>query len=125
MPRLLMGFALLLEIVQPVSLRVMPRVSLRPTDVRIQIIIERHEGNRAAWIEADGSNFYRHSAWELQPNGPRVFDVTYYQLPCGAYQFTAGVRRWVGDRWQDIQASQAAEYCVQAPTGGAPLAGRP
>jgi hypothetical protein len=71
----------------PLAMRVYPEVSFEPSSIRVQVIIERSEENRALEITAESGDFLRSSAIQLDgEDSPRVNMFEFRELPAGAYE---------------------------------------
>lgn len=78
----------------PIRVQVQPKIAQAPSDVHVRIWVERQPANRELVLLIDGPNYSRTSSYQLDGEAaPRVWDVWRQQLPCGAYQVVAQVRR--------------------------------
>jgi hypothetical protein len=72
--------------VDPLDVRISPRVAHAPATVQITVAIEPESSNRYAVIEAEGELFSRSSMIQLEgAESPRIHDIQYRGLPAGHY----------------------------------------
>jgi hypothetical protein len=64
-----------------------PAVASAPASVRVEVLIEAHEDNRALEVIVDSGDYYRSSLIPLEgARGSRYHAVHYRSLPAGAYE---------------------------------------
>jgi hypothetical protein len=76
----------------PVRVETSPRLSTRPLHaIRVRVLVEPDEANRAVVAEVDGEHFYRSSVDTLAGAEARREHVFEWRslVPCGVYQITA------------------------------------
>jgi hypothetical protein len=90
-------------------MRVSPGFAHAPAAVRVDVVVERHEDNRALEIVVDSGEYYRRSTIAL--NGAaaaRFHTVQYRSMPAGAYDVfvavtdSSGAVRAAGRRQMEV-----------------------
>jgi hypothetical protein len=70
-----------------------PAVASAPAAVRVEVLIETHDDNRALEIVVDSGDYYRSSMIAIEgARGPRYHSVSYRGLPAGAYEVQVTLR---------------------------------
>ena len=70
-----------------IQARVWPAVAFAPATVRIEILIETHDDNRALRIYADSGEYLRSSTILLEgARSARFHSVVYRSMPAGSYE---------------------------------------
>jgi hypothetical protein len=81
-----------------VAVQVRPAFAQAPATVRIDVMVEPDEHNRALLIGLDSGEYYRSSAIALEGAGAaRFYSVQYAAVPAGAYQVQVEVHTATGD----------------------------
>jgi hypothetical protein len=71
-------------------LRVRPVIAFEPSDVFVEVYIQRHPHNRFLKISGDGELFFWNSERQLEGDrSPVLSTFSYYQLPAGEYEVRA------------------------------------
>jgi len=84
---------------EPLTLTVTPAQSFAPARLRIRARIEPSAVNRMLTIVADGSEFYRSSAFQLDgENAAKTFELFLADLPGGEYDVYAYLTDSLGRR---------------------------
>jgi hypothetical protein len=85
----LLSTGALAESAAPLRARVWPPVTVAPATVRIEILIEANDDNRALEIAVDSDVYYRSSTIVLEgPRAARFHAVHYRGIPEGVYDLT-------------------------------------
>ena len=96
---------------EALRMRVRPTVSFEPTNVRVEVYIERHADNRALRVSGDGDLFFWNSERQLEgERSPVLSTFSYYEIPAGEYQ----VRAELFDSLGRVRAT-ATEYLKVLP----------
>jgi hypothetical protein len=70
-----------------------PAVASAPAAVRVEVLIEAHDDNRALEIVVDSGDYYRSSVIALEgARGARYHAVQYRALPAGTYEVQVTLR---------------------------------
>ena len=79
---------------EAVSMTVRPAVATVHGNARVNVLVARHESNRALVWEIDGPSYYRSSAMELDgASSPRSYVFMARDLPAGVFEVRVTVRR--------------------------------
>ena len=72
---------------EPLRARVWPAVAAAPASVRVEVLIEPDESNRALEIVAESEYYYRSSTIPLEgARAARFHSVFYRSIPAGVYE---------------------------------------
>jgi hypothetical protein len=97
--------------VEALRLRVRPMVAFEPTNVRVEVYIQRDADNRALRVSGDGDLFFWNSERQLEGDrSPVISTFSYYEIPAGEYQ----VRAELFDSLGRVRAT-ATEYLKVLP----------
>jgi hypothetical protein len=76
--------------VEALRLRVRPMVAFEPTNVLVEVYIQRNADNRALRVSGDGDLFFWNSERQLDgERSPVISTFSYYEIPAGEYQVRA------------------------------------
>jgi hypothetical protein len=85
----LAGSAIPLNGTDRLGMRVTPTLAPAPAFIRVELMIERDDDNRALMIIAQSDDFYRSSQIQIDgASGPRIRVFEFPHLPTGVYEVT-------------------------------------
>ena len=83
--------------VEALRLRVRPTVAFEPTNVLVEVYIQRNADNRGLRLSGDGDLFFWNSERQLDgERSPVISTFSYYEIPAGEYQVRAELFDSVG-----------------------------
>jgi hypothetical protein len=76
--------------VEALRIRVRPVVAFEPTNVLVEVYIQRNAANRALRVSGDGELFFWNSERQLEGDrSPAISTFSYYEIPAGEYEVRA------------------------------------